>query len=402
MKRKLLTIFLVFAMTLGNSGLIKTGSAASHEAISVAVVFSTGGLGDLSFNDMANEGLQNALATHGTSLTSVSFEPEDVPEINAQIETYAASGDHALIIAVGFSSTDGVNASALAHTDQQFAIIDSVVGLPNVADVVFQEHEGSFLAGAIAGMVTQSNKLGFLGGLDIPLINKFRAGYEQGALYINPAITFEATYSPDPANPWGDLAGGKNVAEGMIENGADIIFAAAGGTGIGVMDAAEEALKNDQLAFAIGVDSNQDHLREGVVLTSMIKRVDTAVELLIADAVSTAHAMAGTITSLGLEVDGVGISDMEFTRSIGDAACSSSASILQTAAAIKASIIAGDIIVDDTLDYTPNTVAHPCSETLDTDVLDDYYQSESPLPVVPIFFGFALMALIVRRRKSSK
>lgn len=360
----------------------------------IAVVFSTGGLGDQSFNDAANVGLQEAKAQY--TLETDQTEPADVDEINAAIESYAEDGSYDLIIAIGFSSFDGVDASAAAHPTQQFMIVDSVVDRPNVASVVFSEHEGSFIVGAIAAMTSQTDSIAFLGGLDIPLINKFRSGYEQGARYINPDIEIASAYSPDPSNPWGDLAGGKTLAETFIENGADIIFAAAGGTGLGVFDAALEAQQEGNVVFGIGVDSNQDHLQKGVVLTSMVKRVDVAVKTQI-DAI-VADTWAPTIVELGLAEEGVGATDMEFTQSIANADCTASESILEYANSIGDLIIAGTVVVDEEVKTSGfNTVSHACSSPLD---LSDYLnsdESDSPIPMAPLFIGMFITVFFVRK-----
>ncbi|MHA2250148.1 MAG: BMP family lipoprotein [Candidatus Kariarchaeaceae archaeon] len=324
----------------------------------IALVFSTGGLGDQSFNDAANEGKNRAIANNpGISVNQ--FEPSDITGINTQIEAYSAYGGYDLIIAVGFTATDGVTASATVHPDQQFIIIDSVVDLPNVASVVFSEHEGSFLVGAMAAMVSENDDIAFLGGLDIPLINKFLAGYRQGARYINPDITVRHTYSPDPNNPWGDLYGGKAVAEIFIEQGSDVIYAAAGGTGIGVMTAASQATKDHKI-YAIGVDSNQDHLQEGYVLTSMIKRVDVAVETQI-QAIVDGTWTAG-VTELTLEKNGVGITNMIYTQTEANTEYETGVTRMEKIALITADINDGTIVVASELDpnfdpLTPTTTS---------------------------------------------
>jgi len=174
MNKKFFTILatsLLFVSILASISPVTSETLVGASDVKIAVVFSTGGLGDKSFNDAANLGLQNAITKYNlTSNQYATTEPTDVAEINTAIETYAADGSYDLIIAIGFSSAGGVNESALAHTDQKFMIVDSVVDLPNVASVTFKEHEGSFLAGAMAAMVSQTGTLGFLGGLDIPLI----------------------------------------------------------------------------------------------------------------------------------------------------------------------------------------------------------------------------------------
>ena len=294
---------------MGTANIAAYGVAPNQSVSKVAIVYSTGGLGDNSFNDAAKAGLDAAKATHGDAL-EVKEACESsctVADITTQLAALEAEGVYDLIIGIGFSAGDGVTAAANGSSTN-FMIIDSVVDLPNVASVTFKEHEGSFLAGALAAMVSTTKKLGFLGGLDIPLINKFGAGFEHGAKYIDSTITVTVAYSPDPNNPWGDLAGGKQVAETMIEAGADVVYAAAGGTGLGVFDAvsaANNASTDGAKFYGVGVDSNQDGLSEGNVLTSMLKRVDVAVETQI-DAVVGGTWAAG-VTELGLAEGGVGI-----------------------------------------------------------------------------------------------
>jgi basic membrane protein A len=297
----------------------------------IAFVFSTGGLGDLSFNDMGFAGLQQANDTFDLGITEADYaEPADVPEITDLVEQYAAAGTYDLILTIGFSSADAVNASALAHPNQRFVIIDMVLGLPNVSSVVFNEQEGSFLAGVMAAMTTTSDKVGFLGGEEIPLIKKFEAGFQQGVFAIDDSIEVFSQYAPDQTNPWNDIAGGKSVALDFIEKGADIIYAAAGQTGLGMFNAVNEtnvandingtdtkASKPDKI-YGIGVDADQDYTNPGYILTSMVKRVDVAVFNQIDALIDGTWAGTGTdfsnIITLDLESTGVGISNMTYTQ----------------------------------------------------------------------------------------
>jgi basic membrane protein A len=329
MKKKLMTVVFVLAVFMLSSFAISSFAApaaakstATNDVKHVAIVFSTGGLGDKSFNDAAYVGAQKANDTAKVKIDYV--EPKDVTEINNYIESYASQTSpysYDLIIAIGFSSADGVNQSSLKHPTQNFAIIDdNSINRSNVADITFKEQEGSFLVGAMAAMTTKSNIIGFLGGLDIPLINKFRAGYEQGAKYVNSSITVLAQYAPDPSNPWGDTAGGKQVANSFINQGADVIYAAAGGTGLGVFDAANESTTSGKPVYAIGVDSDQDYIQPGIVLTSMVKRVDTAVYNLITTTIdgTLSTNYLGKAVALGLKENGVAISNMTYTQTIAN------------------------------------------------------------------------------------
>jgi basic membrane protein A len=372
---------------------------AVDQTTKVAIVYSTGGLGDLSFNDAAKRGVDAAKATHGSALVvdEACESACDIDDINQALADFASSGDYELVIGIGFSAGDGVAAAAASNADQDFMIIDFVVEsspgvlVPNINNIVFKEQEGSFLAGAMAAMVTNTKTLGFLGGLDIPLINRFYAGFEHGARYMDGSITVIGDYSPDPNNPWGDLAGGAVVADTMIENGADIIFAAAGGTGIGVMNAVADA--NDEagekLYYAIGVDSDQDSISEGNVLTSMLKKVDVAVEGDI-DAVMAGSWSAG-VSSLGLKEGGVDISAMTYTQDIRNGEYKDDETRIEVIENLKQLIIDGDIIVAETLD------------DLD-DIEEGAYVAQTadtiPLPFLPAIFAIVAVVAIVRRRKN--
>ena len=375
---------------VGTANIAAYGVAPNQSVSKVAIVYSTGGLGDNSFNDAAKAGLDAAKATHGDAL-EVKEACESsctVADITTQLAALEAEGVYDLIIGIGFSAGDGVTAAANGSSTN-FMIIDSVVDLPNVASVTFKEHEGSFLAGALAAMVTTTKKLGFLGGLDIPLINKFGAGFEHGAKYIDSTISVTVAYSPDPNNPWGDLAGGKQVAETMIEAGADVVYAAAGGTGLGVFDAvsaANNASTDGAKFYGVGVDSNQDGLSEGNVLTSMLKRVDVAVETQI-DAVVGGTWAAG-VTELGLAEDGVGITDMAFTNDAKTADHDGDGtSNYDEVSALKAEIVAGNIVVASDYDALNALTFTATPET-----------ASAPFPIIASFLAVFSAIGLVRRR----
>src|SRR6185436_9347606 len=175
----------------------------------------------------------------------------------------------------------------------QFTIIDGAVKLPNVQAILFKEQEGSFLVGMIAILTSKTGKVGFVGGMDIPLIRKFQCGYEQGAKYANPKAEVFSNMTGTTGAAWNDPARGGELARAQFAKGADVVFAAAGGTGIGVYQAAKDAKK-----FAIGVDSNQNHIQPGTMLTSMVKRVDVAVY-------EAAKSHRAGVVNLGLKENGV-------------------------------------------------------------------------------------------------
>jgi basic membrane protein A len=276
------------------------------------IIFATGNLGDKSFNDAAWRGKEMAEAKYGLDVVIDYVQPGSIAEFADYQNAYSNLGFYDLIICIGFLQTTALNDTAGLFPSQEYMLIDD--NLPNRANVkgiTFNEHEGSFLVGAMAAMTTAVDRIGFLGGLNQYLINKFLAGYTQGAEWVNPNITIDAVYSPDPLNPWLDPAGGKAQAVALNGLGADIIYAAAGATGLGVIEFANET----DGVYAIGVDSDQDYLSPGNVLASMLKLVETGVFN------SIDQVMQGTFQSdvdvvLGLAEDGVGISDMTYTQDI--------------------------------------------------------------------------------------
>jgi basic membrane protein A len=214
-----------------------------------------------------------------------------------------------IVVAVGFAFTTPLETIAAEFPDKKFVIIDSVVEKPNVESVVFKEHEGSFLVGMAAALASKTGKVGFVGGMDIPLIRNFAKGYEQGVDYVNgDAEVFVNMTGTTPA-AWNDPAKGAELAQSQFDRGADVVYAAAGGTGLGVLQAAADSDK-----LSIGVDSNQNYLHPGSVLTSMLKRVDVAVH----DAFQSAHddSFEPGMRNLGLAENGVGYALDENNREL--------------------------------------------------------------------------------------
>ncbi len=308
--KRLILVFFICSLPINYFSL--TGDAKlTADPPSIAILFSIGGLGDNGFNDVAYQGLVDANTTYLDQFTYTYVEPQSIDEMESNVTSHAEAG-YDLIICVGFLYGNIVNTNAQLYPDQRFMIIDTVVNQQNVSSITFKEQEGSFLAGAMAAMTTQTGKIGFLGGMNIWLINKFLAGYQQGAHYINSSIDIAPRYSPNLDNPWGDVDSGKIIGEKLLSEGNDIIYTAAGGTGLGVIQAVDETTG----AYAIGVDSDQDYLAQGKVLTSMLKKVNTAVnnsiEDIVLDTWSAGH------TELGIAEDGVDISPMTYTDSIRD------------------------------------------------------------------------------------
>ena len=284
-----------------------TTSATSD--IKVGMAYDVGGRGDQSFNDSAAAGLDQAKEEFG--LEGEESEAEDGEAETAREErlrTFADAG-YDPIIAVGFAYAGSVGKVAAEYPDVHFAIIDdsSLADVPNVASLVFAEEQGSFLVGAAAAIKSEAGHIGFVGGVQVPLIEKFQAGYQAGAEAVNPDITVDVTYLTQPPDfsGFGDPAKGKTAAQGMFDGGADIVYHAAGGSGGGVFEAAAEA---DGLA--IGVDSDQyntaDPSVQDVILTSMLKNVNVAVYDYLTEV--NGGTFPSGVNIYDLSVDGVGYS----------------------------------------------------------------------------------------------
>ncbi len=287
--------------TTGSGGGTTGGTAQGGKTLKIGLVFDSGGRGDKSFNDSAYRGLEKAKTELGIEEKTVDSAKEADYENN--LETHAAGGCD-LIFAVGISMKTALTNVAPKHPNVKFAIVDEAVDAPNVRSLVFKEEEGSFLAGYLAGLMSTSNKLGFVGGKEIPLIKKFEVGYAAGAHTANPAIeVLPAKYTGD----WNNVDLGKQNAKVLFGQGADVVYSAAGRCGLGVIEAAKEENK-----YAIGVDSDQDYLAEGRVLTSMIKRVDESVFQTIRDLKDGKFDVGTKVYDL--KANGVGLSEMKFTK----------------------------------------------------------------------------------------
>ncbi len=263
---------------------------ASLTQAAPAVIYDLGGKFDKSFNQAAYDGAERWKKETGKPY--LEFEIAN-PTQREQAKRRMADRGADPIVGIGFSQGTSLEKVAKDFPKTKFAIIDSVVKLPNVQSVVFKEHEGSFLVGMMAALASKSGKVGFIGGMDIPLIRRFQCGYEQGARYANPSAQVSANMTGTTPAAWNDPARGAELAKAQFASGVDVVFAAAGGTGIGIYQAAKDAGK-----LAIGVDSNQNHLHPGTMLTSMVKRVDVAVY-------NAFKAVTPGVTSLGLKEGGV-------------------------------------------------------------------------------------------------
>jgi basic membrane protein A len=299
----------------------------------VGIVFDIGGKDDKSFNAAAWEGARRASQDLPIKLRDV--EPGDPTSIEPSMRAFAERG-YDLIIGVGFAQMPIMEQVARDYPNLRFAIVDGEIDLPNVASLIFKEHEGSFLVGMIAGKITKTNKLGFVGGMDIPLIHKFAKGYQEGARYANPDIQIFENYVGVTDAAWNNPGKGKELAKAQIERGADIIFQAAGNSGLGVFDSAEETG-----TLAIGVDSNQNWVKPGFVLTSMIKRVDVAVYNTVKEVVE--GRFVGGIHLYGLENDGVAYALDDYNRGLVPQG------VLSDVEQAKREIISGRIKVTDAM-----------------------------------------------------
>lgn len=284
-------------------------NAQDDDPISVAVVYS-GNLGDQSYNDSANMGAMQAAEEFGVEIKNLEGTTPDVWESNLLA---AADAGYDLVICSSSNFDEYLRKIAPMYPDVKFAIIDTTVEGDNVQSISFAQNEGSFLAGAAAALFTietdiegvnEENIIGWVGGMDIPVLHDFFIGYEQGAKYIDPDITVLQSF----AGTWNDPLRGKELTLAQFEQGADIVMNVASGTGPGILEAAAEAGK-----FAIGVDLNQDNDQPGHVLTSMIKRVDTAVYTVISDVAN--DTFEGNKTQyLDVAVEGVSLSDFSVIR----------------------------------------------------------------------------------------
>jgi basic membrane protein A and related proteins len=296
---KLVCTALLF-VTLAFAGL------ATGQEFSPAVVFDMGGKFDKSFNESAYNGAERFKKESGIAYRD--FEVTAEAQREQALRNMARRGSQ-IVVGIGFAQASGVEKVAKEFPGTKFAIIDAVVDLPNVQSIVFKEHEGSFLVGIAAAMASKTGKIGFVGGMDIPLIRKFAVGYEEGAKYINPKIEIFQNMTGTTPAAWNDPTRGGELARSQFDRGADVVYAAAGATGLGVLQAAK-----DRGRLAIGVDSNQNYLYPGTILTSMVKRVDLAVY----EAFKTAREglwQAG-VRNLGVAESGVGFSLDQYNRSL--------------------------------------------------------------------------------------
>ncbi|HMA15678.1 MAG: BMP family ABC transporter substrate-binding protein, partial [Bacteroidota bacterium] len=255
-------------VTAAAAALLVSTTLAQAAEINPAVVFDMGGKFDKSFNEGVYNGVEQFKKESGIDYRE--FEVTNETQREQALRRMAQRGADP-IIGVGFAQADALAKVAQEFPNTRFAIIDAVVDLPNVRSIIFKEHEGSFLVGMIAAMKSETGKVGFVGGMDIPLIRKFACGYEQGAKHVKADAEVIQNMTGTTPSAWNDPTRGAELTKSQFDRGVDVVYAAAGGTGVGVYQTAEDSGK-----FAIGVDSNQNYLHPGTMLTSMLKRVDVA------------------------------------------------------------------------------------------------------------------------------
>lgn len=306
-----------------------TALSAGAALAQPALIFDLGGKFDKSFNEAAFAGAQRwAEETGGTYLETVM---QSEAQREQALRRFAEAGANP-IVTTGFAMSDPIAQVAPDYPDTKFVTIDGYVDAPNVKVIGFTEHEGSYLVGMMAAMASESGTVGFIGGMDVPLIRKFACGYAQGVKAVNEDITIIANMTGTTPSAWNDPVKGSELTLSQIGQGADVIYAAAGGTGVGVLQTAA-----DEGILSIGVDSNQNHLHPGQVLTSMLKRVDVAVYNVM---------MAGADLETGIEVldlaaEGVGYALDEHNEALV------SAEMKDAVDTAREQIIAGEITVHD-------------------------------------------------------
>ncbi|WP_449621913.1 BMP family lipoprotein [Robertmurraya sp. Marseille-Q9965] len=265
----------------------------------IGILLSDAGLGDESFNDSAFRGLERARDEFG-----ITFDYREAPdgELEKPLTELVEQGND-IIIGLGFSVKEGLETVAKKYPDQQFLLIDEVSELENIASITFKEQEGSFLVGMVAAMTSKTDKIGFVGGVDVPLIHHFEAGFKQGVKYVKP----NAEVFVDYAGSFDDVELGKKLATAQIDKGADFIYHAAGFTGYGILQTAQE-----RKIYAAGVDTDQFFVAENAVVTSMLKNVDNAVYD-IAKMINEDGKIDADSYLLGLAENGVGLAEIRVT-----------------------------------------------------------------------------------------
>ena len=346
--KSLIALTALLLSVLFAASCVTTEAVKKDCQIKVGIVFDIGGKNDRSFNAAAWDGVQRAEKDLPICLYDV--EPGNPTSIEPAMRAFAEK-NFDLIIGIGFAQGPIMQKVATDYPNIKFAIVDGVIfeddgktPKKNVASLVFREHEGSYLVGMIAASKSKSGVLGFVGGMDIPLIHKFETGYAEGAKSVNPNVKIVDNYVGVTDSAWNNPGKGKELALSQISQGADVIFTAAGNSGLGAFDAVEQYGKNamgEANKFVIGVDSNQNGVKPGFVLTSMVKRVDNSVYDVVKEVLG--GNFAGGFHVFGLDKDGVAYAMDDNNKAIIPA------DVLQRVEESKKKIIAGEIKVTDAM-----------------------------------------------------
>ena len=346
--KKYLSLFGIILISIIASSCGTSTEAQRQCNVRVGIVFDIGGKNDRSFNAAAWDGVQRAEKDLDICLYDV--EPGNPTSIEPAMRAFAEK-NFDLIVGVGFAQGPIMQKVANDFPNAKFAIVDGVIfeadgktPKQNVASLVFREHEGSYLVGMIAASKSKTGTLGFVGGMDIPLIHKFATGYEEGAKSINPNAKVITNFVGVTDSAWNNPGKGRELALSQIDQGADVIFTAAGNSGLGAFDAVEQYGKNGQgeaNKFVIGVDSNQNGVKPGFVLTSMVKRVDNAVYDVVKEVLG--NNFQGGFHVFGLDKDGVAYSMDDNNKAL------ISEDVLKKVEEAKAKIIDKQITVTDAM-----------------------------------------------------
>ncbi|WP_158998784.1 BMP family lipoprotein [Pigmentibacter ruber] len=312
----------------------------------ICMVLDKGGKDDHSFNESAVNGFNRALKELKISKDSKFVEPRNDSQIVQFFRNFTTQANCDLIIGIGFNPSEFIPDLASKNPNKKFLSIDVNIDdknkAKNIRSVTFQEHDGSFLVGAIAAMKSSTGKIGFIGGMDIPLIHRFETGYTAGAKYINPNIKITTSYVGITPDAWNNPSKAKELAHAQYNEGIDVIYQVAANSGLGVFDSAEQMNKksnNKRQHYAIGVDSNQNWLKPNVVITSMVKRVDNAVYSTIKDIIE--NKFTATHTAFSLKDGGVDWAYDEHNKKFY------TSSQIKEINSIKEKIISGKIKVPD-------------------------------------------------------
>lgn len=315
----------------GTLPLIFFSPMAMASQLSIGLVLDKGGKDDKSFNASAYAGVLRAEKDF-----KIKFKYVEATDTNAfeGLHRSFARKKTDLIIGIGFSQLEAVKKISAQFPDQKFVLVDGELNAPNVKSLLFEEHEGSFLVGAVAALKSKSNQFGFIGGMDIPLIRRFHLGYEAGVKHIKPKAEVIQQYIGITGEAWNNPTKAKELALAQYNRGVEVIYVAAGASGTGVFDAAE-----DKRRFAIGVDSNQNWVKPGFVLTSMMKRVDNSVYDAIREL--SQNQFKSGVFRFGLKNQGIEVAVDEHNKNLLPP------DLLKKVEALKADILSGKIQVPD-------------------------------------------------------